>query len=75
MTILASSDRAFANALRKIALQSSLSYEANEDLIFEVADLLHGDYYVESLWCDLLYFKGDYEQALSHYENALFKRP
>lgn len=61
--------------LRKIALQSSLSYEANEDLIFEVADLLPGDYYVESLWGDLLYFKGDYEQALSHYENALFKRP
>ena len=61
--------------LRKITLQREQGYEAHEDLLLEVSDLLPGNFYVESTWGDLLYFVGDYEKALSHYENALFKRP
>mgnify|MGYP001435649666 CR=1 FL=1 len=61
--------------LRKAALQRHLSFEDNEDLILETSDLLPGNYYVEALWGDLLYFKGDYENALLHYENALYVRP
>ncbi|HOI90717.1 MAG TPA: tetratricopeptide repeat protein [Candidatus Rifleibacterium sp.] len=61
--------------LRKAALQRHLSFEDNEDLILEASDLLPGNYYVEALWGDLLYFKGDYENALLHYENALYVRP
>lgn len=61
--------------LRKIALQRDASFDASEDLIFEASDLIPGDYYLESLWGDLLYYKGDYENALSHYDNALFKKP
>ncbi|HNX74342.1 MAG TPA: tetratricopeptide repeat protein, partial [Candidatus Rifleibacterium sp.] len=61
--------------LRKITLQREQGYEALEDLLLEVSDLLPGNFYVESTWGDLLYFAGDYEKALSHYENALFKRP
>ncbi len=61
--------------LRKVALQRNLSYEINEDLILEASDLAPGNYYVESLWGDLLYYKGDFEKAMSHYENALFQRP
>ncbi|MDD3148201.1 MAG: tetratricopeptide repeat protein [Candidatus Riflebacteria bacterium] len=61
--------------LRKVALQRNLSYEENEELILEASDLLPGDYFVESLWGDLLYYKGDYETAFSHYDNALFKKP
>ena len=61
--------------LRKIALQRNLSYEANEDLILEASDLAPGNYHVESLWGDLLYYKGDYEKAMSHYENALHQKP
>ncbi|MBU1106780.1 MAG: tetratricopeptide repeat protein [Candidatus Riflebacteria bacterium] len=61
--------------LRKIRLCIDLPYEANEDMILEVADLVPGNFYMESLWGDLLYFKGDYEKALEHYETALYKSP
>lgn len=61
--------------LRKVTLNRNLNYEKNEDLILEASDLVPGDFYLESIWGDLLYFKGDYDKALSHYENALYKRP
>lgn len=61
--------------LRKVALKRNSSYEEVEDLVLEASDLVPGDFYLESLWGDLLYFKGDYEKALAHYENALYKRP
>ena len=61
--------------LRKIRLRVDLPYEANEDLILETADLVPGNFFIEAAWGDLLYFKGDYEKALEHYENALYKNP
>ncbi|MDD2997461.1 MAG: tetratricopeptide repeat protein [Candidatus Riflebacteria bacterium] len=61
--------------LRKVTLNRNLTYEDNEDLILEASDLVPGDYYLESLWGDLLYFKGDYDKALTHYDNALYKSP
>lgn len=64
-----------AFVLRKVTLNRDLNYEENEDLILEASDLVPGDFYLESIWGDLLYFKGDYDRALSHYENALYKKP
>lgn len=61
--------------LRKLQFRRDQPFEENEDLVLETADLIPGDFYIESLWGDLLYFKGDYQKAMEHYENALFKKP
>ncbi len=61
--------------LRKLSLRRELSFEQNEDLVYEAADLLPGNPYVETVWGDLLYFSGNYEKALTHFENALYETP
>ena len=61
--------------LRKVIIQRNQPIENNEPLLNEVYDLLPGDFYLETLWGDLLYASGDYENCLTHYENALNKRP
>ena len=61
--------------LRKVEIQRKQPFEINEPIILEAADLIPGNFYLEKNWADLLFFKGDYEQALSHYENALYKNP
>ncbi len=61
--------------LKKIALQRLLPFKSNEDLIYEAADLLPGNFYVEKTWGDLLYIKGNYEKALTHFENGVYKKP
>ncbi len=61
--------------LRKLQFRRELPFEENEEIILEAADLLPGDFYVESAWGDLLYFKGDYEKAMSHFDNALYLKP
>lgn len=58
--------------LRKLVLKRDRPFEENEEVILEAADLLPGNFYVESAWGDLLYFKGDYEKAMEHFENALY---
>lgn len=54
--------------LRKVVLQSSLPYESNEDLILEAANLTPDNIILETIWGDMLYFKGNYEKALEHFE-------
>ncbi|PKL42932.1 MAG: hypothetical protein CVV41_12980 [Candidatus Riflebacteria bacterium HGW-Riflebacteria-1] len=54
--------------LRKVVLQSGLSYEANEDLILEAANLTPDNITLETIWGDMLYFKGNYEKSLEHFE-------
>jgi tetratricopeptide (TPR) repeat protein len=61
--------------LRKLSLRRDLSFELNEDLVYEAADLLPGNPHVETVWGDLLYFSGNYEKALTHFENALYQMP
>lgn len=61
--------------LRKLVLKRDRPYEENEEIILEAADLLPGNFYVESAWGDLLYFKGDYDKAMEHFENALYSKP
>jgi len=60
--------------LRKIVLKRDRPFAENEECILEAADLLPGNFYVESAWGDLLYFKGDYEKAMERFENALYAR-
>lgn len=61
--------------VHKIIIQHNLPYEANENLIFEAADLLPGDFIIESTWGDLLYMAGNYGDALYHYETAHYENP
>lgn len=61
--------------LRQLLLRHERPYEENEDLMFEAVDLLPGNFFVEVMWGDLLYFKGDYNKAMEHYEAALFQKP
>jgi tetratricopeptide (TPR) repeat protein len=41
--------------------------------MYEAADLVPGNPHMETVWGDLLYFSGNYEDALTHYENALYE--
>ena len=59
--------------LRKLALRKHLSFEDNEYLMYEAADLVPGNPHMETIWGDLLYFSGNYEDALTHFENALYE--
>lgn len=61
--------------LKKIMLQVKQSYEENEDLMLETARLLPDNIIVESFWGDLLYFKGNYEKALEHFEYVQSRKP
>lgn len=61
--------------MRKLNFRRDLSYEQNEDLILEASDLVPGNPVIETFWGDMLYFSGNYEKALSHFENALYKTP
>lgn len=61
--------------MRKLNLRRDLSFEQNEDLIYETADLVPGNPVVETYWGDMLYYSGNYEKALSHFENALYQTP
>lgn len=61
--------------MRKLNLRRDLPYEQNEDLILEAFDLVPGNPVIETLWGDMLYFSGNYEKALSHYENAFYNSP
>lgn len=64
-----------AFVLRKLSLNRHQSFEQNEDLMYEAADLIPGNHYMEIMWGDLLYFSGNYDKSLLHYENALYKIP
>jgi tetratricopeptide (TPR) repeat protein len=59
--------------LRKLTLRKHLPFEDNEYLMYEAADLVPGNPHMETVWGDLLYFSGNYEDALTHYENALYE--
>ncbi len=59
--------------LRKVTLQKEMPYEKNENLLLEASEMVPGDFYLESLWGDILYFAGDYENSINHFENALNK--
>ncbi|GAB4269790.1 MAG: hypothetical protein Kow0029_06050 [Candidatus Rifleibacteriota bacterium] len=61
--------------MRKLNLRRNLSFEQNEDLIYELADLVPDNPVVETYWGDMLYYAGNYEKALTHFENALYHSP
>jgi len=61
--------------LKKIMLRVNLSYEENEDLMLEAAKLAPDNIIVETFWGDLLYFKGNYEKALEHFEYVHGRTP
>ena len=61
--------------LKKIMLRVNLTYEENEDLMLETARLAPDDIIVETFWGDLLYFKGNYEKALEHFEYVHGRKP
>jgi len=61
--------------MRKLNLRHDLTFEQNEDLVYEAADLVPGNPVVEEYWGDMLYYAGNYEKALSHFENALYQSP
>lgn len=61
--------------IHKIIIQQNLPYDVNENLIFEAADLLPGDFIVHNIWGDLLYMSGNYNDALYHFETAQYENP
>ena len=61
--------------LKKVILQNKEPYADNELVLLEIAELIPDDFYLESIWGDLLYTKGDYEECIKHYEMALNKQP
>ncbi len=64
-----------AHLVRRVAINADLPYEQNEPFISEAADLLPGNFVVEVIWGDLFFYSKDYENAISHYENALNVHP
>ncbi|MEW6712126.1 MAG: hypothetical protein AB1403_20065 [Candidatus Riflebacteria bacterium] len=61
--------------MRKLVLNRDRSFETNEDMVIEAADLVPGHPVIETFWGDMLYHSGDFEKSLSHFENALYKTP
>jgi tetratricopeptide (TPR) repeat protein len=61
--------------LKKIMFQVDRSYEENEDLILEASRLMPNSLELETFWGDLLYYKGNYEKALEHFEYVGGRRP
>ncbi|NLF98421.1 MAG: tetratricopeptide repeat protein [Candidatus Riflebacteria bacterium] len=61
--------------LKKIMLRVDRTYEENEDLMLETARLAPDNIIVETFWGDLLYFKGNYEKALEHFEYVHGREP
>lgn len=61
--------------IQKIMLRIDLTYEENEDLMLEAARLAPDDIIVETFWGDLLYYKGNYEKALEHFEYVHGRKP
>ena len=61
--------------LRKVMIDHKSAYEDNEKLLLEVSELIPEDFYLESVWADLLLSKSDYENSIKHYELALNIQP
>ncbi len=61
--------------MKKIMLRINLSYEENEDLMLEITKLAPDNIIVETFWGDLLYFKGNYEKSLEHFEFVHGRKP
>lgn len=47
------------------------TYENLEPTLKAIDDLVPGNFYLESIWGDLHYYYGDFENAVTHYEYAL----
>ncbi|MFZ5949420.1 MAG: peptidase MA family metallohydrolase [Candidatus Rifleibacteriota bacterium] len=71
----ASKQNLAAFLMRKLVLNRDRSFDTNEDMVIEAADLVPGHPVIETFWGDMLYHSGDFEKSLSHFENALYKTP
>ncbi len=61
--------------LKKALFDKNKPYEEFEGLLIEASELLPDNYYVESLWGDLLFLKQNFEDCIKHYESALNSNP
>lgn len=61
--------------IRKIILSQHKPYEALEPLFLEADKLMPNNYYIEIIWGDIFCIKGNFEDALTHYDNAAYLEP
>lgn len=61
--------------LHKVILEyKTQPYENLEPILNDIDRLTSNNFYVECIWGDLLYYTGDFENAVVHYEYALNKK-
>lgn len=58
--------------VKKISIMAKPDYNSIEHLFFEASDLVPGSWHISALWGQTLYAAGNYESALTHFEDAYY---